>query len=335
MWRAGRYDRAMRALFRALLWLGIAVPLAAQDLPPELQALAEGFTTQRPIPPALIAALKSWVEPAEPAHIAGPIYFVGTRGLAAYLLTTPKGHILLDGGLRGSAGDIEASIRKLGFKPEEIRLLLITHAHCDHAGTAAYFKKLSKAKAVVMDRDSIALASGGQTDFRYGSKPAFYFPPVKPDKELTDGQTVKLGNLTMTARLGAGHTRGATTWITTVEDGGRKYNVVFPCCTSINPGYRLTVDPSYQGIADDYRRTFAMLESLQPDIWLPAHADFFDFEGKRARAASEGVSAWVDPEGYRRWVAEGKRNFEAVVAAEQGGAKGVPTPLPSSPEVVR
>ena len=316
----------MRAFLRILLGLGLAVPMAAQDLPPELEALAEGFTTQRPIPTALLAAVRSWVEPAEPAHIVGPIYFVGTKGLAAYLLTTPKGHILLDGAMPGSAGDIEASIRKLGFKPEEIRLLLITHAHCDHAGTTAYFKKLSKAKAVVMDRDAIALASGGRTDFEYGGRPAFYFPPVKPDRELTDGQTVKLGKLTMTARLGAGHTRGATTWITTVEEGGRKFDVVFPCCTSINPGYQLTVDPSYQGIADDYRRTFAMLESLQPDVWLPSHTDFFDFEGKRARAATEGAAAWVDPEGYRRWVAKGKESFDAALAAEHGRAKPAPTP---------
>lgn len=321
----------MRILVRALLWTALSVPAAAQNLPPELEALAEGFTTQRPIPAKLTDALKSWVEPAEPVRIVGPIYFVGTRGLAAYLLTTKKGHILLDGAMPGSAGDIEASIRKLGFKPEEIRLLLITHAHCDHAGTTAYFKKLSKAKAVVMDRDSIALASGGRTDFQYGGKPALYFPPVKPDKELTDGQTVKLGNITMTARLGAGHTRGATTWITTVEDGGRKYNVVFPCCTSINPGYRLTVDPSYAGIADDYRRTLAMLESLHPDIWLPAHTDFFDFEAKRARAASEGAAAWVDPDGYRRWVAEGTETFEAAVAAEQKGARPDVTPARSSP----
>ena len=289
----------MRVLFRALSAMGIAASLAAQDPSPELA------------PPA------SWTEPAEPFRIVGPISFVGTKGLAAYLITTPKGHILLDGAMPGSAKDIESSIRKLGFKPEEIRFLLITHAHIDHAGTAAYFKKLAKAKAVVMDRDYVALASGGRTDFQYGSRPDFYFPPVKAEKELTDGDTVKLGNVTMTARLGAGHTRGSTTWITTVEDGGRKYGVVFPCCTTVNPGYRLTIDPSYVGIADDYRRTFAMLESLTPDIWLPAHTESLDFDARRARAATEGAAAWVDPEGYRRWVAKGKERFEAAVAAEQ------------------
>lgn len=303
----------MRVLFRALFAMSLAAPSAAQDAPAELA------------PPS------SWTEPAEPVRIVGPIYFVGTKGLAAYLVTTPKGHILLDGAMPGSARDIEASIRKLGFKPEEIRLLLITHAHIDHAGTTAYFKKLSKAKAAVMDRDYIALASGGRTDFRYGSQPAFYFPPVKAERELTDGDTVSLGKVSMTARLGAGHTRGATTWITTVEDGGRKYTVVFPCCTGINPGYRLTVDPSYAGIADDYRRTFTMLESLKPDIWLPAHTEGFDFDSKRARAAAEGAAAWVDPDGYRQWVAKGKETFEAAVAAEQKAAGPQVTPNRSSP----
>jgi metallo-beta-lactamase class B len=322
----------MRVFYGAFLALTLAAPMVAQERPLDPDALAEGFTRERPVPAEIKAAVKSWIEPAEPVRIVGPIYFVGTKGLGAYLLTTPKGHILLDGALPGSAKDVEASIRKLGFKPEDIRLLLITHAHCDHAGTTAYFKKLSKgkAKAVVMDRDSIALASGGRTDFQYGARPALYFPPVKPDRELADGETVKLGNVAMTARLGAGHTRGATTWTTTVEDGGRKYDVVFPCCTSVNPGYRLTVDPSYAGIADDYRRTFAMLESLHPDIWLAAHTEAFDFEGKRARAAAEGAAAWVDPDGYRRWVARGKEGFEAAVAAEQKTAPPEPTPARSA-----
>ena len=290
----------MRVVFRILFRHESRRPAAAQDPPPEL------------VPPS------SWTEPAEPIRIVGPIYFVGTKGLAAYLVTTPKGHILLDGAMPGSAKDIEASIRKLGFKPEEIRILLITHAHIDHAGTTAYFKKLAKAKAAVMDRDYIALASGGRTDFRYGSQPAFYFPPVKAERELTDGETVSLGRVSMTARLGAGHTRGATTWTTTVEDGGRKYTVVFPCCTGINPGYRLTVDPSYAGIADDYRRTFAMLESLKPDIWLPAHTESFDFEAKRARGRTRARRPGWTPTG----IAVGREGERDVRGGRRGGAEG-------------
>ena len=121
----------------------------------------------------------------------------------------------------------------------------------------------------------------------------------------------------MTALLGAGHTRGATTWVTTIEDGGRSYNIVFPCCTSVNPLYRLVVRPSYPGIADDYRRTFRMLESMKPDIWLPAHTQVPGFAEKLARADKDGVQGWVDPAGYRRWLSDEKTKFEAALAKEK------------------
>lgn len=283
----------------------------------QIGLVGNGHAEQRmPWPPA-------WLEPAEATHVVGPIYFVGTRGLAAYLITTPAGYILLDGGMPQNAKDFEASIRKLGFKPEDIKLLLITHAHVDHAGTTAYFKKLSGAEVAVMDRDFEHLKSGGKTDPVYAKAPPFYFPEVTAERVLRDGDTVTLGNISMTARLGAGHAQGATTWITTIEDSGTSYNVVFPCCTGVNPafgpipGHRLVVNPSYPGIADDYRRTFNMLESLHPDIWLAAHTETFAFEDKRARAAREGVKAWVDPDGYRRYLAAEKDKFEALVAKEK------------------
>ena len=204
-----------------LLALGLVATFRAQNaaepLPPELTALAEGFTSERPVPPTLDDAMRTWIEPAEPLKIVGPIYYVGTKGLAAYLITTPKGHILLDGGMPGSAKDFEAAIRKAGFKPEDIKLLLITHAHIDHAGLVAHFQKLSNAQVVVMDREFELLNSGGKTDFRYGDVPAFHFPPVTATRQIKDGDSISLGNVRMTARLGAGHTKGATTWITKVE----------------------------------------------------------------------------------------------------------------------
>ena len=304
-----------------LLALGLVATFRAQNapepLPPELKPLAEGFTSERPVPPTLDEAMRSWVEPAEPLKIVGPIYYVGTKGLAAYLITTPKGHILLDGGMPGSAKDFEAAIRQAGFRPEDIKLLLITHAHIDHAGLVAHFQKLSNAEVVVMDRDFELLKSGGKTDFRYGDVPAFHFPPVTATRQIKDGDSISLGSVRMTARLGAGHTKGATTWITKVEDGGRSYDVVFPCCMTINPGYRLIVDPSYPGIADDYARTLAMLESLKPDVWLPSHGEFFGLETKRALAAKDGVAAFVDPEGYASWLAKQKVNFEQLLAREK------------------
>src|SRR5262245_34910322 len=249
----------MRARFSAFVspapWILMAIGLAvaasaAQEsrLPRELEAIGSSFTATRPLPPALVDLLKTWTEPSEPVKIVGPIYFVGSRGLGAYLITTPVGHILLDGGMPSSAKDLEASIRKLGFKPEDIGLLLITHAHVDHAGTLAYFKRLTDAPVAVMARDFENLKTGGRNDPLYGSNPAFYFPPIRADRVLKDGDTVSLGNITMTARLTAGHTQGCTTWITSVEDAGRTYNVIFPGSLNINAGTRLVIGPSYPGI---------------------------------------------------------------------------------------
>ena len=258
----------------------------------------------------------NWSEPAAPTKIAGPVYFVGTKGLAVWLITTTEGHILLNTGTQGSGPLIEASIRKLGFKPEDIKILLICHAHFDHVGGLAYMKKLSGAQIAVIDREVDLLQSGGKTDFHYGHNPSFAFEPVKTDRVFHDGDTITLGNIAMTANLTPGHTKGTTTWTMKVTDTGKLYTVVFPDGTSVNPGYRVARNPSYPGIGDDYRRTFQTLESLKPDIWLAPHNEVSDFAGKRARAANEGVTAWVDPDGYKTWVAARKAQFEAAVSRE-------------------
>ena len=301
-----------------ILQIVVAGVAVAQEPPPApLPDIGAALSGQQPVPPALGAYLKTWVEPAEPFRIVGPIYYVGTKGLAAYLITTPAGHFLLDGGMPDSAEVFEESIHKLGFDPRDIKFLLITHAHIDHAGTMGHFVRLSGGSAVVMDRDLELLKSGGKIDPAYGKHPAFHFPPVTAERVLKDWDVLTLGNIKMTALLGAGHTRGATTWVTTIEDGGRSYNVVFPCCTSVNPLYRLVVRPSYPGIADDYRRTFRMLKSMKPDIWLPAHTQVPGFAEKLAHADKNGVQGWVDPAGYRRWLSDEQTKFEAALAKEK------------------
>jgi metallo-beta-lactamase class B len=258
-----------------------------------------------------------WYQPTEPFHIVGPIYYVGTLGLSVFLITTSDGDILLGGAPPGTAPLIEASIRKLGFKPADIRILLLNHAHFDHAGTLADFKKLTGAKVEVMEADVELLKSGGSTDYLFAKDTKLHFPPVTTDKMLKDGDTVSLSGVTLTAHATPGHTPGCTTWETTVADGGRSYVVVFADGTSINPGTHLVKNPSYPGIADDYRRTFSVLESLHPDIFLSYHAEAFDLAGKSARATTEGVQAWVDPQGYRSFVAERKVKFEEDVAKEK------------------
>jgi metallo-beta-lactamase class B len=274
----------------------------------------------QPAPKDIPVEFGDWLEPTDPLHIAGPIHYVGTRGIGVYLITTPAGHILLDGGMPGTAPLVEASIRKLGFKPEDIRLLLVSHAHFDHVGSLAALKKLTGASIEAMAGDDELLKSGGKTDYVFADNPRLHFEPVTVDRVLKDGDVVTLGGITLTARHTAGHTRGNTTWMTTIEESGSSYKVVFAGSATVNPGTRLVRNPSYPGILEDYRHSLDLLETLKPDIFLAGHGVFFDFEGKRGRAAQEGVKAWIDPEGYRRRVAIQREAFEALVAKENGAA---------------
>jgi metallo-beta-lactamase class B len=257
-----------------------------------------------------------WVRRTEPLRIAGSIHYVGTRELGSFLITTSAGHILLDGVLRESAPGVADSIRQLGFRPEDIRILLISQAHFDHVGSLAYFKRLTGARVEVMAGDERIVESGGTADYLFANEPSAHFEPVKVDRVLHDGDEVRLGDVRLTARHTPGHTPGCTTWVTTVVEGGKRYSVVFPGSTTINPGTRLVHRPSYPGIQDDYRRTFAILDTLRPDIFLAAHASFFDLEARRGRQATEGVRAFVDPDGYRQLMTVKKAAFERYVAEE-------------------
>ena len=257
--------------------------------------------------------LGRWEEPTQPWRIAGPIYFVGTRGLSVFLLTTAEGHILINTGMPGSGPMIAASIRRLGLRPEDIRILLAGHAHLDHVGGHAYLKKLSGAKVAMIAQERALLESGGKLDFHYGAHPQFAFEPATVDWEYRDGASIRLGDLALTALLTAGHTQGSTTFVTEVAHGGRRYTVVFPSGTSMNPGYRIGANPSYPGIAEDMRRSVDVLEGLKPDIWLAAHTDVFAFQAKRTRSVLEGAGAWVDPQGYRRWVAGQRFRLDAAL----------------------
>jgi metallo-beta-lactamase class B len=255
----------------------------------------------------------AWTTPVAPFKIVGPINYVGTKDLAAYLITTPAGHILIDGAVPSMAGEIEKSIRTLGFKPEDIKILLTTQAHFDHAGTMAHFKALSKGSVRIMQGDDTLVADGGRSDYLFGQQADTHYTPVKVDVVLKDGDVITLGGVSLTAIRTPGHTPGCATYTMSVTEGGKTYAVVFPGSTTVNPGTRLVKDPSYPGIADDFRHTFERLASLTPDIFLAAHASFFDLEGKRARMKTEGAEAFVDREGYRRLHAQKREAFEAVI----------------------
>lgn len=310
----------IRAFLLALSFVHVATqPAVSQALPPNLPT-KEQLANDNNLFISLAKKALKWEEPAEPVRIVGPIYFVGTKGLGAFLFTTSEGHILMNTGMPSSGPMIVESIRKLGFKPEDIKLMINGHAHIDHAGAFAYLKQQFGAQLAVMKDDVVAMESGDANDFKYGND--FVYPAVKVDRVLRDGDTIKMGDLLLTAYHTPGHTRGATTWIANLVVDGKAYVVAFPDGSGFNPGYRLVKNPSYPGIADDYRRTLHALEMVKPDIWLAQHNEYYDLEGKRERARTEGVNAWVDPEGYRRWIASKKRAFEDEVDEELDVAKG-------------
>jgi metallo-beta-lactamase class B len=315
-----RANRELTA-FALVFVSGLGVSSAFAQAPPDRETIAKN-------PPLFLDLARKamkWDEPAEPTRIVGPIYSVGTKGLCVFLVKTTEGLIVINTAMPGSGPMIEASVRKLGFDPKDMRLLLAGHAHIDHVGGHAYLQRLSGARVAMIEEERALVESGGTLDFHYAAYREFQFEPVKVDRVFGDGEMIKLGDVAITALLTPGHTKGSTTFVTNVVDGGRIYTVVFPSGLSINPGYRVAKEASYFGIGDDFRRSLRVLEMLKPDIWLGAHTEAYDFEGKRARSAKQGVGAWVDPEGYRLWLVAQRENFEATVNAELG-VKAKPKP---------
>lgn len=259
---------------------------------------------------------RSWNRPVEPFRIADNLYYVGASDIASYLIATPAGHILIDGGFVETAPQIEANIVKLGFKVTDVEILLNSHAHFDHAGGLAALKASTGAKLLASAADATLLENGGKGDFRWGDEGAF--PAVGVDRRLADGEQVTLGGTTLAARLTPGHTRGATTW--TFSAGS--LDVVVVSSASILD-YRFVGEESYPGIATDFERTFATFRSLPADIFLAPHGGFFDLAGKRERLAPGAgkINPFVDPEGYEAWVARAEGAFRAALESQQKEAK--------------
>jgi metallo-beta-lactamase class B len=178
-------------------------------------------------------------------------------------------------------------------------------------------KKSTGAKIAMMREEVDLFESGGKFDFHYGKFKEFAFEPAKVDRVLRDGEEIKMGDIAIMALLTPGHTQGSTSYVAKIVEGGKTYTVAFPDGTSVNPGYRVARNPSYPGIGENYRRTFRTLETLKPDIWLNCHTEFFGYDAKRSRAAQEGVSAWIDPEGYAKYVAAARTKFESAAENEK------------------
>ena len=262
-----------------------------------------------------------WTEPFPPFHIAGNLYYVGSKGLANYLVTTPQGNILINSDLEASVPLIEASIEKLGFKFKDTKILLISHAHWDHDAGSAMIKEKTGAMYMVMDADVSVVESGGKSDFAYGNDPALLYRPAKVDRVLHDGDEVKLGGTVLVAHLTPGHTKGCTTWTMQVTERGKTYNVVILGSPNVNPGYKLVANKAYPEIAEDYERMWRVLKSLPCDIFLGAHGSYFGLDEKYPLIKGEGANPFVDPSGYKKYVAQKEQEFRTELAKQKLAAK--------------
>lgn len=263
---------------RLICTLLLAIPLAAQPDP----------------------VSRSWNQPVEPFRITGNIYYVGASEITSFLIATPKGHIVLDGGFVETAPMILANIRKLGFDPKDVRILIHSHAHYDHAGGLAELKRATGATFYASRRDLAQLARGGTDDPQFGDK--YPFPPIMADRIVDDGTRISLGGVTLVAHMTPGHTPGCITW--TMRAGKR--NVVFVGSSSVPSEYKLTGNPRYPNAVEDYRASFRKLKSLPVDVFLASHGNFFGLAEMIAKK-----KPFAGAEEYRAFMEASERRFEA------------------------
>jgi metallo-beta-lactamase class B len=292
----------------------------AQDTRSGIDRLAQPF-----IDAQIERSLKSMNRPFEPFGVIGNIHYVGASDVSSFLITTPDGHILIDSGFETTVPIIRESVRKLGYRFEDIKILLNSHAHLDHAGGHALLKRLTGAQIVMSEADATLLAHGGKGDFPPVSERIMSYEPAQADRIIDDGDKVSLGGTTLTAHLTPGHTKGCTTWTMVVGDGGKQYNVVFYGSTTILPGVRLVNNPKYPQIAADFTRTFKVLGSLPCDVFLAPHGSMF---GLREKARRQGLgkmpNPFIDPDGYRSFLARSEQGFRQQLTSERHSAPSIP-----------
>jgi metallo-beta-lactamase class B len=264
---------------------------------------------------ALLLAAESQAQqnaPFPPHRIADNLYYVGSKMLASYLVTTKEGHILINADFESTVPLLHHNVEALGWKWTDVKILLASHAHDDHVAGSALVRQQTGAKVFVMAGDDGVVRTGGQGQYLYKTR----WAPCPVDRVLHDGDEVKLGAATLVARLTPGHTRGCTTWTMKVADGGQPHDAVIVCSPNINPGYRLVDNDAYPEIAADYAHSFADWRALPADIFLGAHGAYYDLEKKFARLGA-GPNPFIDPTGYRAYIDERERNFRTTLEAQK------------------
>jgi metallo-beta-lactamase class B len=250
----------------------------------------------------------NWVKPYRPFRIAGNLYYVGTDELACFLITTPKGHILINTGAPGSAPLIYSSIAALGFNFSDIKILLATHAHLDHVGSMAEIKKITGAKMMIEANDAPILADGGSSDYEFGGK-GILFEPVKADSLLHDRDTIKFGGMQIIVLHHPGHTKGACSFLFDVKDEHRSYRVLVANMPTVLDEAKLPSMPTYPDVGKDYAYTLNAMKEVQFDIWVAAHASQFGLHQKHKAGDAYNPEAFSDRKGYDLMIDDLKKDY--------------------------
>jgi metallo-beta-lactamase class B len=301
-----------------------AIIFSGQAPPSTFAQSASADKPLRPDPPITCSACDEWNRPREPFRIFGNAYFVGTDGLSAILITSPRGHILLDGGLSQSAPLIDANIRKLGFKTADVKLIVNSHAHYDHAAGIAALQRASGAVVAATASGAQALQRGENTpddpQFGFGHE-ANAFPPVKSVRVMKDREVIEIAGLAIQAHDTAGHTPGSTTWTWRSCEGTRCLNLVYAdSLTPVSaPGFRFTGDGKTPSRVERFRQSIAAVAALPCDIVITTHPSVTNLDSKlKRRAEKPAVDPLIDPQGCRALAAAATKQLDARVAEETG-----------------
>ena len=274
---------------------------------------------QAQTPKDFIAALKvKWNTPTEPFKMIGNVYYVGTDGLASYLITSPQGHVLVDTAMPEAASQIKANIEKLGFKVTDIKYLVNTHAHIDHTGGLAEMKQASGAQLVAGAADKPLLEGGYYPGAQEDT--ALAFPPVKVDRTVREGDKVTVGDVTLTARETPGHSPGCTSWEFSVKDGDATRSALIFCSGTVALN-RLITNPTYPGIVTDYRTTFARAKDMKVDVLLAPHPEMYKMAEKRAKLSEGAPNPFVEPGEFNAYAATLEKAFDEGLAKQTAAAQ--------------
>lgn len=252
-----------------------------------------------------------WATPVKPFKIGGNLYYVGSSDLTAFLFVSKAGLIVLDGGEAATGRQVVANIRALGFDPAQVKILLNTHQHFDHAAGLAEIRKAApNARLYASAADGPIIAAGGKGDPFLKGK-AYEYEPVPVAKTIKDGEKVTLGGWTLTAHITGGHTAGCTTWTFPVTVAGKVRQGLVHCSSSVLPGYKLGKAETYPGITAAFEKSFATWKALPCEVFLGSHGRFFGMPAKAKALEAGKADAFVDPAGCKTFYAGQEAAFRA------------------------